>query len=65
MKQLQTSMDDASNRLVQVETVRSQWVNPAELNPQLIPQQLDQLKVKYDHIFIRHAFVQLLIKISL
>ena len=46
VQQLQASMDDASNRLVPAETTRSKWINPTELSPQQIQQQMDQLKVR-------------------
>jgi len=44
VQQLQTSMDDASHRLIPTEALRSAWSNPADLNPQSIQKQLDQLK---------------------
>lgn len=46
VQQLQASMDDASNRLVPAETTRSKWINPTELSPQQVQQQMDQLKVR-------------------
>lgn len=45
VQQLQGSMDDASNRLVPAEAARSKWINPTELSPQQVQQQMDQLKV--------------------
>ena len=42
---MQSSMEEASNRLTPAEAARSLWINPSDLNPQLAQQQLDQLKV--------------------
>uniref|UniRef100_A0A0N8BMF8 Dystrophin major muscle n=2 Tax=Daphnia magna TaxID=35525 RepID=A0A0N8BMF8_9CRUS len=50
VQQLQASMDDASNRLVPAETVRSKWINPIELSPQQVQQHMDQLKELSDKI---------------
>ncbi|KAI9557613.1 hypothetical protein GHT06_017441 [Daphnia sinensis] len=50
VQQLQASMDDASNRLVPAETIRSKWINPIELSPQQVQQQMDQLKELSDKI---------------
>ena len=46
VQQLQAGMEDACNRLSPAECARSQWINPTDLNPQLVQQQLDQLKVR-------------------
>lgn len=46
VQQLQANMEDASSRLASAEAARSQWISPSDLNPQLVQQQLDQLKVR-------------------
>jgi len=47
VQQLQSCMEDTSNRLMPAETARSQWISPTDLSPPMIQEQLDQLKVYF------------------
>ena len=62
VQQLQSCMEDASNRLMPAETARSQWISPTDLSPPMIQEQLDQLKVYFyllvlSCLVICHLFV--------